>query len=100
MISKKQKEPPRIKRQVTKSTVTFPHLVPVGMIDIYLRDSLPYDAAIAQVEVKFATLTHSEYEFLHEACLNERFPSRAKKTVDPSALDLELPKIEMKGMRA
>ena len=79
MISKKQKEPPRIKHQVTKSTVTFPHLVPVGMIDIYLRDSLPFDAAIAQVEVKFATLTHSEYEFLHEACLNERFPSRAKK---------------------
>ena len=99
MISKKQKEPPRIKRQVTKSTVTFPHLVPVAMIDIYLRDSLPFDAAIAQVEVKFATLTHYEYESLREACMNERFPRRAK-TVDPSALDLELPKIGMKGMRA
>ena len=100
MISGKQNGPARIKRQVTKSTVSFPHLVPVGMIDLYLRDSLPFDAAIAQVEVKFATLKHDEYEFLHEACMNERFPNRAKKAVSPYALELELPKIELKGVRA
>lgn len=87
----------KIKRQITKSTVVFPHLIPAGMIDIYLRDSLPFDAAIASVEVKFTNLTHDEYELLHEACMNERFPKSAKKAVDPYALDLELPKIGMKG---
>lgn len=97
MISGKQKGPARIKRQVTKSTVTFPHLVPIGMIDVYLRDSLPFNAAIASVEVKFATLSHEEYDFLNEACWNERYPKREKNTAGPYALDLELPKIGMKG---
>ena len=100
MISGKQKGPARIKRQVTKSTVTFPHLVPIGMIDVYLRDSLPFNAAIAQVEVKFATLSHGEYDFLHDACWNERYPKCEKNTAGPNALDLELPKIELKGVRA
>ena len=87
----------KIKRQVSKTAIMFPHPVPVGMIDLYMRDSLPFDAAIASVEVKFVNLTHDEYDRLHESCMNERFPNRAKRTVDPYALDLELPKIGMKG---
>ena len=90
----------KIKRQVSKTAITLPHPVPVGMIEFYIRDSLPFDAAIASVEVKFVNLTHDEYDRLHDACMNERFPDRAKKAVDPYALELELPKIELKGVRA
>ena len=87
----------KIRRPVSKTAITLPHPVTVGMIDLYMRDSLPFDAAIASVEVKFVNLTHDEYDRLHEACMNERFPDRAKKAVDPYALDLEIPKIGMKG---
>lgn len=87
----------KVKRQVSKTAIMFPHPVPIGMIDLYMRDSLPFDAAIASVEVKFVNLTSDEYDRLHKACMNERFPNRAKKEGDQYALDLELPKIGMTG---
>lgn len=87
-----------IKRQISKTSIIFPHLVTVGMIDEYIRKSMPYHAAIASVEVRFVTLDDAEHEALNEACMNECYPSRrSSPTVDPYALDLDLPKLGMKG---
>lgn len=87
----------KIKRQVSKTSIVFPHLVPTSMVDTYLRKSMPYHAAIASVEVRFVSLEDNEYDMLHEACMAECYPSRERPVVDPYALELDLPKLGMKG---
>lgn len=87
----------KIKRQISKTSIIFPHLVTVQMMDEYLRKSMPYHAAIASVEVRFVSLNYKEHEALHKACMDECYPSSRHPTVDPYALDLDLPKLAMKG---
>lgn len=87
----------KAKRAISKTSVVFPHLVPTSLMDTYLHKSMPYHAAIASIEVRFVTLDDDEYDALHDACMNECFPRQRKPTVDPYALDLELPKLGMKG---
>ena len=87
----------KISRQVSKTSIVFPHLVPVYLVDEYLRKSLPNGAAIHSMEVKFASLDFDEIDTLREACYAELFPHANKAPViDPYALDLELPKLGMK----
>lgn len=87
----------KIKRQISKTSIIFPHLVTVGLIDEYLRKSMPYHAAIASVEVRFVSLNDKEHDALNEACMAECYPSSRHPSVDPYALDLDLPKLGMKG---
>lgn len=90
---KKQK----ITRQVSKTSIVFPHLVPVSLIDEYLRKSLSHGAAIHSVEVKFVSLDFDEIDTLRNACYAELYPHAHKApAIDPYALDLELPKLGMK----
>lgn len=86
-----------IRRQVSKTSIVFPHLVPVNLFDNYVQKSLPWRAVIASVEVRFTQLTDVEYDALHEACMQELYPSVHKPPRDPYALDLDLPKLGMKG---
>lgn len=87
-----------IKRQVSKVSIVFPHLVPVNLFDNYVQKSLPWRAVIDSVEVRFTQLTDVEYDALHEACMQELYPrSTTASSRDPYALDLDLPKLEMNG---
>lgn len=86
----------KITRQVSKTSIVFPHLVPVSLVDEYLRKSLPHGAAIHSMEVKFASLNYDEIDALRDACYAELYPHATKPAIDPYALDLELPKLEMK----
>lgn len=90
---KKQK----ITRQVSKTSIVFPHLVPVSLVDEYMRKSLPHGAAIHSMEVKFASLNYDEIDALRDACYAELYPhAHNAPAIDPYALDLELPKLGMK----
>ena len=87
----------KISRQVSKTSIVFPHLVPVSLVDEYLRKSLPHGAAIHSMEVKFASLDFGEIDALRDACYAELYPNAHKApAIDPYALDLELPKLGMK----
>lgn len=91
-----------IKRQISKTSIIFPHLVPINLFDNYVQKSLPWRAVIASVEVRFTQLTDDEYDALYEACMQELYPSDYKPprdpyARDPYALDLDLPKLGMKG---
>lgn len=86
-----------IRRQVSKTSIVFPRLVPVNLFDNYVQKSLPWRAVIASVEVRFTQLTAEEYDALHDACMQELYPSCHKPPRDPYALDLDLPKLAMKG---
>lgn len=86
-----------IKRQVSKTSIVLPHLVPINLIDNYMQKSLPWRAVIASVEVRFTQLEDVEYDALHEACMQELYPrSHKQSTINPCAIDLDLPKLGMK----
>lgn len=87
----------KIPFQASKTSIVFPHLVPVSLVDEYLRKSLPHGAAIYSMEVKFASLNYDEIDALRDACYAELYPHAHKApAIDPYALDLELPKLGMK----
>ena len=86
----------KITRQVSKTSIVFPHLVPVSLVDEHPRKSLPHGAAIHSREVKFASLNYHELDALRDACYAELYPHATKPAIDPYALDLELPKLGMK----
>ena len=84
--------------QIVKMSVNFPHLVPPSMIDDYLEKSMPFWAGIKSVEVKYVPLSKEEYDYLHDACRNELWPSpNNMQTVDPYAIEIDLPKLGLKG---
>lgn len=74
-----------IKRQVSKTSIVLPHLVPINLIDNYMQKSLPWRAVIASVEVRFTQLEDVEYDGSHK-----------QSTINPCAIDLDLPKLGMK----
>ncbi len=82
--------------QVLKTSVTFPHLVPVRLLERYLCGSMPFNTAIKSIDVKFTVLTDDEDRALWEACMSECYPS-SKNPAPRRAIDIDLPRLGMKG---
>ena len=91
---KRNMKPAKIK--TSKSTINFQYPVPVNLIDEYLNKLLPFHAVITKVEVKFAVLNDDEYDLLHEACMEECYPSARRHQTEARTLSLEQLKLGMK----
>ena len=85
------------RHQMVKMSVNFPHLIPPSLIDDYLEKSMPFWAGIKSVDVRYVSLSKAEYDYLHDACMHELWPSRDMPSVDPYAIDIDLPKLGLKG---
>ena len=70
--------------------------MPYSLIDEYIRKHMPFHAVITKVDVEFAVLNDDEYDLLHEACMEECYPSARRHQTEARTLSLEQLKLGMK----